>query len=161
MKLAELKQKHGEELTELVEKLKLDFIETKEGKEYKQAIFSFTEDPYRNNNLYFDDSGLLSASEYIPAPNIDIEILESLWSDLDVFSNTKDIISICLGEAVIFNLKPERNCYAIYSDELGLKVHSVSSHEEGIKIIEEAMNNHGCFSPIVSCDRYGNVSLIK
>ena len=78
-----------------------------------------------------------------------------------MFSNTKDIISICLGEAVIFNLKPERNCYAIYSDELGLKVHSVSSHEEGIKIIEEAMNNHGCFSPIVSCDRYGNVSLIK
>ena len=160
-KLKEIKNKHNLELSNLVESLKVKFLDTKEGKGYAQKIVSFIDNPYSENNLWFDDSGLLCASTYISSPDIDLEILESVWDDLCVFSVIKDTVSICLGDAIIFNEHPERGHYAIYSRELGLKVSEVSSLEEGLDIIEQAMNKHGYFPAIVSCDRYGNVSLIK
>lgn len=62
---------------------------------------------------------------------------------------------ICFGEPCIVNASPERDCYAVYSNELKLKIDRIDSELYGLMLVEQAMRKHGIFVDVVSCDRYG------
>jgi hypothetical protein len=65
------------------------------------------------------------------------------------------VVEQCFGEPCIVNASPERNCYAVYSDELKLKINRIESEQHGLMLVEQAMRKHGYFPSIVSCDRDG------
>lgn len=92
-------------------------------------------------------------------------VLESAGADLclyfhqDSYSRGYDewTAEQSLGEPVVFNESPERNCYAIHSDELGLKLDrkAFTDEDHGFLLIEQAMRKAGCFPSVVHTDRYG------
>lgn len=80
------------------------------------------------------------------------------WSQ-DQYSRgiTEWRVSYCLGEPTTIDPNPERNCFAVYSSELGLKISRIESLEHGLALIEQAMRKAGMFGDIVRVDRYGQV----
>ena len=143
--------------------------QTKAYQDLKEQLDAFENDLYhRDNMFYFDESGYLNVSIELDLSELeerDIEVLEGLLDSIgDLFYFHQDqysqgywqwTASQCLGETTIFNESPNRGHYAIYSDELGLKINSVLNEDHGFALIEQAMRKHGVYDSIVSTDYHG------
>ena len=142
----------------------------------QREINAFLEDPYTTEgHLYLDETGALNTMMEIDIgdlaneePEVIDEILEVLTDGVGYFEQSQYSqgrrewsVHQCLGETVIFNESPERNCYAIYSRELSLEVDSVIDSDHGFAIIEQAMRRVGVFENIVSTDYYGSPTLLS
>lgn len=68
-------------------------------------------------------------------------------------------MEVCLGGIVLFNESPERNCYAIYSEELSLKLKRCDflDEEHGFLLIERAMRERGYFPGVYSSGHCGDL----
>lgn len=134
-----------------------------------KAEIEHFEDNGNPDNLRVDGENLISSERiFVPrelCADGDIELIENLLRECsDVLHFHQDdysqgyfewVMEQSYGEPVIFNESPERNCYAIYSDELGLKIDRVIDEEHGYIIIETAMREHGVFGSVVSTDSCG------
>lgn len=117
---------------------------------------------YKRDYFYLDECGLLMSSRSIDLPEIlhkeDTEVVERLigdyFSTIEVRGDNA-LVTECYGEPVIFNASPERNHYAIYSNELKLRIDSVVDERHGFLIIERAFRQHGIYANIISTSRYG------
>lgn len=93
--------------------------------------------------------------------NTDHDIAEQLLRDIfEGFVSLENVggywyASQSMGEPCTVTYPPERNCYAVYSTELGLKVNSIKSEEHGLLIVEKAQRLKGYFSSVVSVDSSG------
>jgi hypothetical protein len=57
-------------------------------------------------------------------------------------------VSLCLGECVHLDVTPARNHYAIYSEELDLKIERVIDEDHAQLLIEQAMRKCGVFPSV-------------
>ncbi len=136
----------------------------------RTQVDSFLDDPYEGTALFFDDCGEFSAGLSLDLGEISVEeaevingvLLELLdgcgWSDE---YDGETFVCMSLGEPVIFNSNSGHRDYAIYSEELGLKLESVLSEKHGYLLIEQAMRKHEIYPDIVSTDYHGNPTLLK
>lgn len=130
----------------------------------------FMDNPY-NDNLYFDECAMLCSMTSIDLgdlANEDKDVIEQLLESITdnygghfVETDNEWAFHQCLGDATIINVRPERNCYAIYSSELGLAAHEITSEDHGLAIVEQAMRKAGIFGDIVSTDYYGSPTLLS
>jgi hypothetical protein len=153
-----------------LEKRVAELIQTDAFKELKAELEKF-EDNGNPDNLRVDGDNLISSYRFfVPAElsedgNSELieellkECSDTLYFQQDSYSSgyREWVAEITYGEPVIFNEHPERNCYAIYSQELGLKIEAskIIDEEHGYLLIENAMHEHGCFPDIVSTDSCG------
>lgn len=123
---------------------------------------------HKRDYFFLDEFGMLCSNRAVDLPEIlqseDRETVERLIDDMFSSVEVTDddvIVTECYGEPVIFNVNPERNCYAIYSNGLDLKIESVEDERHGFLIIEEAMRKVGIYEWIVSISRYGYVDVLS
>jgi tRNA splicing endonuclease len=126
--------------------------------------------------LYIGEMGDLETKKELDIPesltltengNIDGAVLDALLEGASDFvhfekeTETTRYMIQSLGEPVIYNERPDRNQYAIYSTELSLEVLKVVSEEHGFLLIEQTMRKHGVFPSLVSTDYYGGASYLS
>ena len=144
----------------------------------KETMIKFRDDPYcKGSERLFNENG-----DFVSQLNVDSSILSEFEDDearselIAQLTEQVDCVYILnysgnwvleqyLGEAVTINFSDTRNCYAIHSIELGLKVNyrdligddDSEKLNHGKLIIEKAMRKHGYFPNIVELDYYGQV----
>lgn len=150
-----------------------DLKRTKDFKDLESLLSTFESDPYSKElcDFYIDESGSLNSTIELSLhflEDFEPEVLDAVIEELEKFccvylhqyQYSQDRYSyradICLGEPTIYNESPYRDCYAIYSRELDLKVEKVLSESHGYALIEQAMRKSGVFENIISTDYYGN-----
>lgn len=168
------------EMNQKIEKLAKDraseiMLNSKDWTRLLDQVEKLEDDPYKHGVLSIDEFGVLVSNLDIDLgaiANEERETIDALVEELEQggvylyqsqYSQGKHecTASVCLGEPVIFNVSPERGHYAIYNEELGLKVDSVLSEEHGFALIEQAQRKAGIFESIVSTDYYGIPTLLS
>lgn len=158
-----------------IEELKL----TEHFTELKKQIEEFEYDPYcKGSDRSLGEDGLLESIMDLKVDHFseeEFEVIEELLqscSDVIYFSQDQYSqgkhqwsMSQCLGEAVTINFSDRRNCYAVHSRELDLKLNysELVGNDDSEKlhhvqlIIEKTMRQQGVFPNIVEVDYYGGV----
>lgn len=167
--LKQIKQITTDLVAEAINRLVSDLKKTESFELLTKELNDFEWDPYTNADFYLDESGYLNSKIDLDLSGFneeDVEVLHTLLEESnDMIRYEQDQYSqgphqwsahICLGEPIIFNENPERNHYAIYSNELNLKIDSVINETHGLMLIEQKMRQVGVFENIVSTDYYGN-----
>lgn len=171
-KIKDIRDRQVEELDKAIE----ERVKTLQSEDCVHALLktinAFIDDPYDcGDGIQFDDSGALESFIDLEIDGLEEEdssVIESLLVTLtegmgyfEKLDSGEWRLSQCLGEPVIYNESPERDCYAIYNSELDLKVDAVKSEAHGYALIEQAMRKVGVFENIVSTDYYGDPTLLS
>lgn len=164
--IAELKKKHRQELSEAVEAAANDVLSRSDIVGLYDEIATKLESG-EDAFLTFDDYGMLENVVSFDLPDsimeLDEDVRDKVISTLvddyyfELSGNELNVMQ-CLGEPVIFNVRPYRNHYAIYSTELGIKIESVINETHGWALIERAQRKAGYFGDIVETNYYGQPS---
>lgn len=172
--MSNLKQARNEAATIIQSALDKRIEELKQTDAFKElkAEIQHFETNGNPDSMYADyDSLVHSQRLYVPralCDDGDVELIEALLkecSDIVTFELDSGprryfewVMELSCGEPVIYDESPERGCYAIFSNELGLKVDRVINETHGYLLIETAMRKHEFYPDVVSCDRYGIAS---
>ena len=147
--------------------------------ELKNQIERFEYDPYcKGSDRRFGEDGLLESVmelrlDYFSEEEFEVieellrECSEVVYFYQDQYSQGKHewSMSQCLGEAITVNFSDRRNCYAVHSGELKLKLNysDLIGNDDSEKlyhaklIIEKTMRQQGIFPNIVEIDYYGGI----
>lgn len=172
--IKEIKNEQKEKLQDAIEQRFEELKNSPDVVRLQLELDGFLKDPY-NDSYYMDEEGMLCSFIDINLGDLALEELETID---EILSNLTDDCGFfqqdqyaqgprdyqfhqCLGEPVIYNETPERNCYAIYSTELNLKINSVLSEEHGFALIEQAMRKVGVSENIVSTDYSGIPTILQ
>lgn len=162
-----------------VEKRVAELMDTPEFEALKARVEQFENDPYCNKSVrQLDEFGALESVMELQLDTFsdeDSEVIDELLKECSEvifffqsqYSQGKHewTMSHSLGEPVIVNLSDPRDCYAIHSIELSLKVDyseligkddSEKLHHAKL-LIEQAMRKAGIYPNIVEVDSYGQV----
>lgn len=151
-----------------------ELMKTRAFQELKEQIEHFESDPRCKGSMRnIDELGLL---ESVVELNIeafseeDLEVIEAILRECSEFVHflkyqEKWLMSVCLGEPVIINFSNKRDCYAVHSSELDLKLNysdligkdDYEKLHHAKLIIEQAMRKAGVFLNVVKLDYYGGV----
>jgi hypothetical protein len=121
------------------------------------------------HNAFIDESGMLCVTLTMSLPesllNEDKDVLDimvnAVFEDVVGYWQVKDGVieaTACYGEPTLFTVHPTRDCYAIYSNDLNLKVAFVVDELHGLALIEQAQRRAGIFGNVIKQDRYGSVT---
>lgn len=156
-----------------------ELTDTPQFKKLKAQVEQFENDPYcHGSDRQLDEWGTLesvmelrlnafSEEEFEVIDELLKECSEIIYFSQSQYSQGKHewTMSQCLGDPVTVNFSNPRQCYAIHSKELSLKVNyseligeddSEKLHHAKL-IIEQAMRNAGVFPNIVELDYYGGI----
>lgn len=167
-KVTETKNKNQYLLNLEVRKRVKELKKTKEFKILEKEILDFEDDPYKEKvDFRFNEYGNFESFIELNLDDFEeeVETIEALLQSItdighfefNKYSKTYEFIQ-CLGNPTIYNESPKQNHYAIYSQELDLKINKVFNACHGFLLIEQAMRKCGIYENIVSTDYYGQFS---